>query len=490
MRARNLLATVLIAITWWLGTTVQVAGQVTNVRQFGAVGDDEADDTQAFNKAVQAGRNVYVPAGIYRIRSITLPDETYLHGDGRASVIRFVHEKTGNIAVHLGSHCRVSNLSFTASEPFIDWMQTHGSQTTAILGAHRKNRIQIDNVEIHDYRHMGVYIAEGCEHVRITNCTFERLDQAIQIEFAKRIQVMGNVIREIPHHGIQFWGNLNFTDMVCEDLMFANNYIFHGGSGAIWGTGARRVTMIGNIVDGAKDIGLDLEWCYDATITGNVTRDCWNAGIALFLSCKNVAITGNTVVITKGEEGRRDGIWLTGVNRSLYKNDFGHRHISITGNTVVAEGRLRHGISIGSGADIVCAANSLRNSDLLDRTGKVVVLDAAGAVRTQLAEALAVTTTVIPLRQEWRFATDPEDRGLTEQWFDPQWDDSQWDKIRSDTVGAGWEAQGYADEEGKGYAGYAWYRAQLPELPADKRKHAYLHFGLADEQAWVYLPVA
>ena len=126
-----------------------------------------------------------------------------------------------------------------------------------------------------------------------------------------------------------------------QDLIFANNYVKNGGSGPIWGTGARRVIMANNIVDGANDIGLDLEWCADSVITGNTVRNAHEAGIALFYSCHRVSITGNTVIndmeITEGEAKRswyvRSGIWLTYPNRDVFKNDFGHQDVTITGNT-------------------------------------------------------------------------------------------------------------------------------------------------------------
>jgi len=64
----------------------------------------------------------------------------------------------------------------------------------------------------------------------------------------------------------------------------------------IWGTGAKRVVMNGNIADGAADVALDLEWCDDSVITGNTVRNFRNAGISLFYSCERIAITGNTVL--------------------------------------------------------------------------------------------------------------------------------------------------------------------------------------------------
>ena len=467
-----------------LEPTVQVAAGHVSVRDYGAKGDDLNDDTGAFVAALRASRNVYVPAGVYRIAAVELPEKSWLHGEGRGSVIRFVPGTDSKAAINVGTSCRVSNLRFTGTQPFENWMTGQGSMEPVILLARGKRDIEIDRVRIDDFRHNGIWI-DGCEDVRITNCVLEKLFQGMEIDSCKRIHVTGNRLREMRNHGIQFWGQSNFTTMLCEDLIFANNYVFHGGSGAIWGTGARRVVLSGNIVDGAKDIGLDLEWCYDCTITGNTTKNCWNAGIALFLSCQNIAISGNSIFIDDGEEGRRDGIWLTGVNRGLYRKDFGHRQISITGNTIRAEGRQRHGISIGSGYDVVCAANTMQNADVLDRTGRVQLIGRPGSP-TREAESLAGLT-VVPLGPEWHFATDPNDEGVSSRWFDSGFDDATWATIRSDQMGIGWEGQGFAGKDGRGYVGSAWYRARLPQLPLKRQRFVYLHFGMTDEQAWIYI---
>ena len=151
-------------VLWLLVFANVVSAQRVSVRDFGAIGDDQADDTAAFTKALEAGRNVYVPAGIYRIKSIALPEGTYLHGDGLASVIRFQHEKIGNFAVDLKSSCRISNLRFTATEPFVDWMHATGESTSAMLRMQAAKKIELDHVQIDDYRRMG--IAEIDQHER------------------------------------------------------------------------------------------------------------------------------------------------------------------------------------------------------------------------------------------------------------------------------------------------------------------------------------
>ncbi len=52
-----------------------------SVKEFGAVGDGVADDTEAFRKALEANKNVYVPQGWYRVtETVKMPAGTSLIG--------------------------------------------------------------------------------------------------------------------------------------------------------------------------------------------------------------------------------------------------------------------------------------------------------------------------------------------------------------------------------------------------------------------------
>ena len=91
------------------------------------------------------------------------------------------------------------------------------------------------------------------------------------------------------------------------------------------------------------------------------------------------------------------------------------------------------------------------------------------------------TLSVVPILPEWQFMTDPKDLGVKSKWYKNDFDDAAWAAVRSDS-GKGWDSEGFG-----GYTGYGWYRAQLPPMPEQLRKFAYVHFGAVDEQAWVYL---
>ena len=89
---------------------------------------------------------------------------------------------------------------------------------------------------------------------------------------------------------------------------------------------------------------------------------------------------------------------------------------------------------------------------------------------------------MLPLGNEWKFAPDPDDIGVSKRWFDNSFNDHDWAVVRSDRT-TGWESQGFP-----GYTGFGWYR-QAFEVPAELagRKFVYLYFGAVDEDAYVYL---
>ena len=55
------------------------------------------------------------------------------------------------------------------------------------------------------------------------------------------------------------------------------------------------------------------------------------------------------------------GIWLTGPNRKVFKDDHGHRDVTITGNTICCVQGLRRAMWIGAESrNITIVGNTLR----------------------------------------------------------------------------------------------------------------------------------
>lgn len=58
----------------------------------------------------------------------------------------------------------------------------------------------------------------------------------------------------------------------------------------------------------------------------------------------------------------------------------------------------------------------------------------------------------IPLKGDWRFATDSGEQGMADKWFDDKFDDAPWKPIKS---GLSWQEQGVQ------HHGWGWYRQQI-----------------------------
>ena len=163
----------------------------------------------------------------------------------------------------------------------------------------------------------------------------------------------------------------------------------------------------------------------------------------------------------------------------------------------VANLTAEHGLSVELNGKTLQAANmspSLTNDPqdvwlefvpdpAMFKIGKNLVtasVNLSNSLKDRIA-ALKASTTVIPFSQQWRFATDPADTGISDKWHKVDFDDSTWTVVRSN-IGQGWEY-----EIGP-YDGYGWYRAELPALPeGSEGKRVYIYFGAVDEQAWIYL---
>lgn len=105
--------------------------------------------------------------------------------------------------------------------------------------------------------------------------------------------------------------------------------------------------------------------------------------------------------------------------------------------------------------------------------GILLRIEAAPAKVIRLPAGTAARAIPNPWKQAW-------DAEGSDQWHLPQFDDSQWKPMNVGFYGT-WLTGAQAR------LGVGWYRTRYT-LPEDlRRKHVYLHFGAADEQAQVYV---
>jgi hypothetical protein len=148
-----------------------------SIKDFGAVGDGIADDTQAFILAINAHRAVYVPSGDYRVtHTITLHDHTSLYGDGPSSRI-IAHNPDFDVFHITGSYNIIQDLVIVGGDTAL---RLFGATTPCQQNTIRQLRItestigialdgyenpqnpccwnSISHVDIDNFKHSGVVL--------------------------------------------------------------------------------------------------------------------------------------------------------------------------------------------------------------------------------------------------------------------------------------------------------------------------------------------
>lgn len=350
-----------------LSSTLVLANPVgINVVELGAKADGKTNCSAIFEKAFASGqKNIYIPAGEYLIgpKPLTIPADVFVHGDGNASVLKLAPE-TGAI-FNLGRGNTLARLKIEGSQAL-----KNGSVADAVffLPSQSKN-ILIENIFFENCDRACI-VTDHANDLVIRGCTFEKIALAISLQFSSRVKILDNTVIDARVHGIQFWGNWKYSKNG-QDLIITGNYVKNGGGGGIWGTGYTRAVVGNNIVDGVEDVAIDLEWCEDSTITGNTVCNFENGGISLFFACRRITIVGNTIINNrpikdpKASWWARAGIWLTSPNRETFKDDHGHRDVTIVGNTIFCEEGKRRAMWIGSESDnILINGNIVKGGEI------------------------------------------------------------------------------------------------------------------------------
>ena len=262
-----------------------------SVTAAGAVPDGVTDCTAAFRQALTSGRAVVVvPPGKFAVSQITVPRGITLIGGGSESLI--VPLKNA-VAAETSNGKETEKLRHDESAPQKLIVMIEGSTIKNlnidagggnIVGIYtaRSKDIVISGCGIKNTKSFGINLSH-VDSILVENNNICNAQRAINIDFSNNLRVLNNSVSDCTEHGIQFWGNYNWKDESrCQNIIFSGNIVKNGGRGAIWGTGYRNIIMSNNLIDGAKDVGLDLEWCDDSVIVGNVVRNTENGGISLF----------------------------------------------------------------------------------------------------------------------------------------------------------------------------------------------------------------
>ena len=251
------------------GGNTNLPGYV-NVKDYGATGDDETDDTEAIASAiadVKAGDTLYFPKGVYRVSNINLKSDMTVEGEGWCSVIKLLDATADYrgynncLSINNVNNVIVRDIKLDgARETQRSEAAAQDQRLNGLFITSAKN-VYIENVWMYNNGY------HGCMMVHVENITVSHCRSSF------------NGFR--PIHGHTEVYNCRVSNCICED----NGKGLTGGSGfendAVFFFGVQRLVINDNIVRsnrrGCICVGVDA----DSITTGNV------------ILSRDISITGN-----------------------------------------------------------------------------------------------------------------------------------------------------------------------------------------------------
>lgn len=318
--------------------TRMIEGSVASVIDYGADATGVADSTSAIQAAMDASEAVYFPTGTYLISSsLEYGSNAFLFGDGDASVIKLVNNTNANMFfpnITFGtegspSSASVDNVCFKdlcLDQNFTDGVFSESIMTIAAISA--KNML-IDNVHFKNPEGDCVYISKSYGgqastvvpyDIQITNSRFTGNNvnrNGISVITGYQIRISGNHFYKITKEDMPGPIDLepNETSELINNVVIANNTFdqCHGSvTTYISATDAtdydsiRNISIINNVFDEqtADDPYAAETQSYIAiynaknvTVSGNCLYGARDLGIALS-SCYGVICSNNTIINT------------------------------------------------------------------------------------------------------------------------------------------------------------------------------------------------
>lgn len=261
-----------------------------NVRDFGALGDGQNDDTRAIQAALEASREgsvVFFPAGRYRIRPLKIPSHITLLGhaawgysawgygnnhieegepvdqDYNGQTTLFPMPTNANALLDMSgcSGTRIIGLSLDGL-PMMGKPNFHGISTE---GAPAQNLV-FEDVRISHFSGCGMKLAGTTGFAIRKSLIIKNTHHAVDASGAWDGCIMDNQLAYGDGAGFYAQG---------EDsgrFVINANRIEGGCPGGVYLDGAKMATIAGNSFDSNRGPGVTMLHCTGGSITGNMTR--------------------------------------------------------------------------------------------------------------------------------------------------------------------------------------------------------------------------
>ena len=262
-------------------------GDVVNVKDFGAVGDGVTDDTEAIQKALNAGigKTVFFPIGEY----IVSPDVTFN-----------VYQNTKFI----GLSCENTKITTVKTSDFLPYMFLIKGDNVFFYGLHFDGgRIESEKDTLHGRQGLIEYgNVYGYSGLTVDNCHIHDFCSRTIYSLANNTIVTRNKIERCSLFNADLssmrgvvtnWYDSSSDAKMMNNVIVENNHFIECGHFASLWLKCSSIRERGNLVEYASAIGLGHQWCEDVVITDNTFRYTYMNGVDL-QECVRQVISGNT----------------------------------------------------------------------------------------------------------------------------------------------------------------------------------------------------
>ena len=185
-----------------------------NVRQFGAKGDYETDDTEAIQNALNYSKNVYVPKGIFMVQSIYVSDKQTLHGEFPTSRLQCIatNREDGDYMIYINPSSERVNISGL-------YLGGNGKLANKRVGCirgigdeHWNNSATITDCYITSFSGNAIYLDQNVHSYYLQNLRIVNMISGIYIT-STDCNIIQTVIGNVSETGL-FLGGDNFVSGV------------------------------------------------------------------------------------------------------------------------------------------------------------------------------------------------------------------------------------------------------------------------------------
>jgi polygalacturonase len=329
------------AANWWSATpSVSIGSTTINVRDAGARGDGQHDDTSAFQAAINSlpstGGTITVPAGTYMIdalRSINLRSHVRLQMSSGTQLVAIPNSSQRSYVIKAWN---VNNVEIAGGAVVGERARHVGSTGEWGMGVDilASQKIYVHDINISDCWGDGVYIgATGHIGVPSTDVTLNNVvsnnnrRQGLSFGPVNRVYVFNSTFSNThgtkPEAGIDVEPS---TQGIAKNIRIERSTISgNAGSGLELQPNTTSLVIKSSTVKGNNGFGIYGHGVSNAWFAANVITENGLDGVALVSPSHDVKVTSNTITYNSTR-------WYIANNRSIYTATSSPRDLQIPGS--------------------------------------------------------------------------------------------------------------------------------------------------------------